>query len=112
LEHTEADHDDFALLRRADQEIHELALRISAIQKETNERDARQKVLRQLELSIHGLQAGDLYSPTRNLVQYDLVTMHNGPWTRKDRCLFLFDDLLIITSVGKRAARDVRRGAA
>jgi hypothetical protein len=38
--------------------------------------------------------------------------MTNGPWSRKDRCLFLFNDLLVITSIGKRAARDVRRGAA
>jgi hypothetical protein len=51
-------------------------------------------------------------SPTRTLVQFDLVMMTNGPWSRKDRCLFLFNDLLVITSIGKRAARDVRRGAA
>ncbi|XP_059079950.1 uncharacterized protein LOC131878066 [Tigriopus californicus] len=111
LEHTETEHADFSLLRRAEREIHELALKISTIQKETNEQEHRQKVLRQLELSIQGLNANDLGSPTRSLIQYDLVTMTNGPWSTKDRCLFLFNDLLIITSISKRAARDVRRGA-
>ena len=98
------------LLRRAEKEIHEFALKISAIQKETNEQESRQRVLRQLELAIHGLSANDLSCPTRSLVQYDIVTMTNGPWSRKDRCLFLFNDLLVITSISKRNARDIRRG--
>jgi hypothetical protein len=110
LEHTESDHPDFSMLRRAEVEIHELALKISAIQKETNEQEKRQQILRQLELGIQGLNPNDLGSPTRALIQYDIVTMTNGPWTRKDRCLFLFNDLLIITSISKRAAREVRRG--
>ena len=63
-------------------------------------------------MAITGLSANDLGSPTRSLLQHDLVTMTNGPWTRKDRCLFLFNDLLVITSISKRAARDVRRGNA
>ena len=68
------------------------------------------QVLRQLEMSIQGLGANDLASPTRSLIQYDLVTMTNGPWTTKDRCLYVFNDLLILTSISKRAAREVRRG--
>ena len=47
-------------------------------------------MLRQLELAIGGLSANDLSSPTRSLAQYDIVAMANGPWSRKDRCLFLF----------------------
>lgn len=37
MKHTEAEHGDFSLLRRAEREIHEFALKIDAIQKETNE---------------------------------------------------------------------------
>ncbi len=91
--------------------MHELALRFESIQRETTEQENRQKVLRQLELSIHGLSPNDLCCcHTRSLLRHDLVTMTNGPWTRKDRCLFLFSDLLVITSISKRAARDIRRG--
>lgn len=46
LEHTETEHPDFSLLRRAEREIHELALKISTIQKETNEQEHRQKVMK------------------------------------------------------------------
>ena len=37
MKHTEAEHGDLSLLRRAEREIHEFALKIDAIQKETNE---------------------------------------------------------------------------
>ena len=110
LEHTEEDHPDFPLLRRAEEEIHELALKISAIQKETNEIEKRQQTLRQLETSIQGLNPNDLLSPTRQLIDWHMVLTASGPWTRKDRCLFVFNDLLIITTINKRAAREVRRG--
>ena len=46
------------------------------------------------------------------LCRHDFVTMSTGPWTRKDRCLFLFNDLLVITSVSKRSAKEVKRTAA
>lgn len=41
LEHTDSDHVDYPLLRRAEREIHELALKISAIQTETSEQVSR-----------------------------------------------------------------------
>lgn len=46
LEHTEPDHPDYALLKRAETEIHELALKISNIQKELSDLELRQQVLR------------------------------------------------------------------
>ncbi len=61
------------MLRRAERETHELALKFDSIQKETTEHENRLKVLRQLELAIHGLSPNDLCSHTRSLVQYDLV---------------------------------------
>ncbi len=44
LQHTEEDHEDVSLLRTADKEIHELALKFDSIQKETIENEQRQKV--------------------------------------------------------------------
>ena len=65
-------------------------LRTVSNQSAPNQQENRQRVLRQLELAIGGLSANDLSSPTRSLVQHDIVAMANGPWSRKDRCLFLF----------------------
>ncbi len=45
LKNTEPDHSDFPLLRAAVKEMHELAMRFDAIQKETIEHENRQKVL-------------------------------------------------------------------
>ena len=39
LEHTEQSHEDFLLLRKAEREIHELATKISTIEKESNEQE-------------------------------------------------------------------------
>ena len=44
LEHTDPGHQDAPLLRKAEKTMHELALKISSIQKETMEQDNRQKV--------------------------------------------------------------------
>ena len=45
MKHTEADHGDFSLLRRAEKEIHEFALKIDAIQKETNEQERKKATI-------------------------------------------------------------------
>ena len=42
LEHTEQSHEDFLLLRKAEREIHELATKISTIEKESNEQEVSQ----------------------------------------------------------------------
>ena len=39
LEHTEPAHEDYSLLRKAEKEVHELSLKISAIEKESNEQE-------------------------------------------------------------------------
>ena len=109
MEHTEQDHADFPLLRRAEKEIHELALKINNVEKESNEQEVRQQQLRQLEVLIHGLAHNDLVAPARSLLRHDLVTTSTSPWIRKDRCLFLFNDIILITSVGRRGARDIKR---
>ena len=109
MEHTETEHADFPLLRRAEKEIHELALKINNVEKESNEQEVRQQQLRQLEVLIHGLAHNDLVAPARTLLRHDLVTTSTSPWIRKDRCLFLFNDMILITSVGRRGARDIKR---
>lgn len=109
MEHTETEHADFPLLRRAEKEIHSLALKINNVEKESNEQEVRQQQLRQLEVLIHGLAHNDLVAPARTLLRHDLVTTSTSPWIRKDRCLFLFNDMILITSVGRRGARDIKR---
>ena len=37
LEHTDPEHSDYLLLRRAERQIHELALQISSVEKEATE---------------------------------------------------------------------------
>ena len=39
MEATEQTHEDFVLLRKAEKEIHELAVKISTIEKESNEQE-------------------------------------------------------------------------
>ncbi len=113
LDSTSLEHADFALLKRAEIAIHEFALKISETHKDVNEQQNRVRLLRQLEVAVQGLRPNDLASsPSRALLQCDLVTTTNGPWSRKDRCLFLFNDLVIITNVSKRAAREIRRRSA
>jgi hypothetical protein len=69
LEHTDSEHADFPLLRRAEKEIHELALNISTVEKESNEHEVKQQQLRQLEVLIHGLAHNDLVAPARTLLR-------------------------------------------
>ena len=42
IKHTDMDHADFPLLRRAEKEIHELALKINNVEKESNEQEVSQ----------------------------------------------------------------------
>ena len=50
MKHTEAEHGDLSLLRRAEREIHEFALKIDAIQKETNEQASVTELISRKEL--------------------------------------------------------------
>ncbi len=101
--------------------MHGLALRFDAAQSEDAEREEARRTLRQVEAAVQGMATGDLTGRGRRLLRHDLVATAAGGGgsgggcgggPRKDRCLFLFDDLLVITTVGKRAVRDVRRGSA
>ena len=66
-------------------------------------------MVRQLEVLIHGLGHNDLAASSRALLRQDLVTTSSSPWIRKDRCLFLFNDILLITTVSRRGTKDIKR---
>ena len=66
-------------------------------------------MVRQLEVLIHGLGHNDLAASSRVLLRQDLVTTSSSPWIRKDRCLFLFNDILLITTVSRRGTKDIKR---
>ncbi|KAL0275885.1 UNVERIFIED_CONTAM: hypothetical protein PYX00_003609 [Menopon gallinae] len=101
LKHTDSSHPDHALLLAAQLEVHELAVKINLSERETLEIEQQQQTLRDLEALIEGLV--DLTSQDRVFVRHDTVTMASGQGTRKERALFLFSDILIITSIKRRS---------
>lgn len=97
LKHTDPSHPDHQLLQEAQREVHDLAMKINCTERET---------LKELEALIEGLI--DLVAPERTFIRHDLVTMVSGQGTRKERALFLFSDLLVITSI-KRKSGTIRK---
>ncbi|XP_075227157.1 rho guanine nucleotide exchange factor 17 isoform X2 [Lycorma delicatula] len=93
LKHTEPNHPDHGPLLDAQREVHALAVRINCTERESLE-------LEQLESLIEGV--GHLNSPDRTFIRHDLVTMVTSQG-RKERALFLFSDLLLITSIKRRS---------
>ncbi|XP_069677397.1 rho guanine nucleotide exchange factor 17 isoform X2 [Periplaneta americana] len=92
LKHTDPSHPDHQLLQEAQKEVHDLAVKINCTERET---------LKELEALIEGLM--NLVAAERTFVRHDLVTMVSGQGTRKERALFLFSDLLVITSIKRRS---------
>ncbi|XP_024217361.1 rho guanine nucleotide exchange factor 17 isoform X2 [Halyomorpha halys] len=98
LKHTEECHSDAQTLLEAQQAIHDLAVTINLGQRGAV-RGLSQELC-QLESLIEGL-AG-LASPERTFLSHDQVSITTSQG-RKDRALFLFSDLLIITSIKRRS---------
>uniref|UniRef100_A0A8D9BUD0 Rho guanine nucleotide exchange factor 17 n=1 Tax=Cacopsylla melanoneura TaxID=428564 RepID=A0A8D9BUD0_9HEMI len=95
IKHTDESHTDFTLLREAQKEIHELAVKINCTERESLE-------LEQIESLIDGLI--HLVAAERTFLRHDLVTIASSQGnTRKERALFLFSDLLVITSIKRRS---------
>jgi hypothetical protein len=92
LKHTDPSHPDHQLLQEAQKEVHDLAMKINCTEQET---------LKELEALIEGLI--NLVAAERNFIRHDLVTMVSGQGTCKERALFLFSDLLVITSIKRRS---------
>ncbi|XP_076321010.1 uncharacterized protein LOC143230770 [Tachypleus tridentatus] len=106
LKHTPVDHPDHQSLVLAQKEIHELAVKINRMEREAFQHDQMQQRIREVENLIEG--AIDLVQPDRTFIRYDLVTISGGLGMKKERCLFLFSDLLIITSI-KRKSGTIRK---
>uniref|UniRef100_A0A1I7ZUV1 DH domain-containing protein n=1 Tax=Steinernema glaseri TaxID=37863 RepID=A0A1I7ZUV1_9BILA len=97
VKHTPVEHRDYDKLLRVQKEIHDLALSINRQREENEQMEQR---LREIEAIVDGLE--DLVSTGRTFVRYDLVTI-NGASGKKQRCLFMMSDQLIVTSVRKKA---------
>lgn len=102
IKHTDESHPDHSLLLAAQRQVHEQLLKINCTEKEALELEQ----LREIEGLIDGLI--DLAAPERQYLRHDSVTMSHGGGPRKDRALFLFSDLLLITGI-KRRSGTIRR---
>ncbi|CAK9830762.1 Rho guanine nucleotide exchange factor 17 [Anthophora retusa] len=101
LKHTDSTHPDFELLQAAQKEVHELVVKINCTERESLEWEQQQTTLREVQALVEGL-AG-IVTNDRAFVRHDLVTIASNQGTRKERALFLFSDLLVITSIKRRS---------
>ncbi|XP_073986302.1 rho guanine nucleotide exchange factor 17 isoform X2 [Rhodnius prolixus] len=101
IKHTDDAHGDASKLTAAQQAVHELAVTINLGQHKTlNPRSSNCQELTQIESIIDGL-AG-LSSPERTFLGHDQVSITTSQG-RKERALFLFSDLLVITTIKRRS---------
>lgn len=110
IKHTTPDHPDHQLLITAQKEVHELALKINRMEKESFFQEQNMNRLKEIEHLIEGVI--DLFQPDRNFIRYDFVTIPGGLGIKKDRCLFLFSDLLLITSIKRKGGGVSRKASA
>ncbi|XP_026823860.1 rho guanine nucleotide exchange factor 17 isoform X4 [Ooceraea biroi] len=101
LKHTDPTHPDHELLQAAQKEVHELVVKINCTERESLEWEQQQTTLREVQALVEGL-AG-IVTNDRAFVRHDLVTIASNQGTRKERALFLFSDLLVITSIKRRS---------
>ncbi|XP_025208215.1 rho guanine nucleotide exchange factor 17 [Melanaphis sacchari] len=100
LKHTEPTHPDHESLIESQKQVHEMAVKINCTEKDNME-------LEQIESLIDGLI--HLAATDRTFLRHDLVTIVSGQsMNRKERALFLFSDLLIVTSI-KRKSGTIRK---
>lgn len=101
IKHTAEDHPDQKPLQEALKLVHDILLHLNCKEREALENDQREAALRELEGVIEGIS--DLVSSDRQFLSFDLVSMPHGQGGRKERGFFLFNDLLIITSIKRRS---------
>ncbi|GFV58544.1 rho guanine nucleotide exchange factor 17 [Trichonephila clavipes] len=106
LKHTPMDHPDHKLLLQAQKEVHDLAVKINKVEREALQQEQRLQKLREVEQHIEGI--ADLTQGNRNFIRYDFVLIPGGLGMKKERCLFLFSDMLLITSI-KRKGGAIRK---
>ncbi|XP_043483895.1 rho guanine nucleotide exchange factor 17 isoform X2 [Leptopilina heterotoma] len=101
LKHTDSSHPDYELLSAAQKEVHELVVKINCTERESLEWEQQQTTLKEVQALVEGL-AG-IVANDRAFIRHDLVTIASNQGTRKERALFLFSDLLVITSIKRRS---------
>lgn len=102
IKHTDGDHPDYAGCSDALKLVHDILVHLNCKEREANENGQRETTLRELENVIEGIS--DLVSTDRQFLSFELVSMPSGQAGRKERGFFLFNDLLVITSIKKRSA--------
>ncbi|KAK3599920.1 hypothetical protein CHS0354_012562 [Potamilus streckersoni] len=101
LDHTPTDHPDYELLKEAEKVIHEFALKIGTAN-ETQHEEGQQESLKKLELLLNT----DLAVPDRAYLRHDMVQI----LSKKDQCcLWMFSDLIIISSVKRKSGPVTRK---
>ncbi|XP_076280703.1 rho guanine nucleotide exchange factor 17 isoform X2 [Lasioglossum baleicum] len=101
LKHTDATHPDFELLQAAQKEVHELVVKINCTERQSLEAQQQQTTLREVQALVEGLDG--IVTNDRAFVRHDLVTIASNQGARKEHALFLFSDLLVITSIKRRS---------
>ncbi|XP_065721490.2 rho guanine nucleotide exchange factor 17 isoform X2 [Drosophila suzukii] len=101
IKHTDHDHPDKKHLQDVLKLVHDILVHINCKEREIMENGQREATLRELEGVIEGIT--DLIAPERQFLLFDLVSMPSGQGARKDRGFFLFNDLLVLTSIKKRS---------
>lgn len=101
IKHTDHDHPDQKHLQDVIKLVHDILVHINCKEREIMENGQREATLRELETVIEGMT--DLIAPERQFLLFDLVSMPSGQGARKDRGFFLFNDLLVLTSIKKRS---------
>ena len=99
LKYTPVEHPDYETLNEAMVEVKTLAARMNKGEDEANQAEKDIEKVRDIEQTIEHIS---LVTNTRKFIRQDLAAESKGSITKKDRCLFLFSDLLVCTTVRRR----------
>lgn len=102
--HTDSEHPDYSGCADSLKLVHNILVHLNCKEREALENGQREATLRELENVIEGIS--DLVANDRTILRFELVSMPSntgGQSGRKERGIFLFNDLLVITSIKKRS---------
>uniref|UniRef100_A0A914YCE8 DH domain-containing protein n=1 Tax=Panagrolaimus superbus TaxID=310955 RepID=A0A914YCE8_9BILA len=97
VKHTSVEHCDYEKLILVQDHVHQLAVAINCQREEKEKMEQR---LREIEAIVDGLD--DLVSPGRTFNRYDVVTVRDTKNEKKQRCIFMMSDQMIVTSIYRR----------
>lgn len=100
-ENTTKDHPDYPLLIQAEKVMHDMALKIGSVSNSQQE-EGQHETLKKLEL----LLITDLAAPDRTYLRHDMVQI----MSKKDQCcIWMFSDLIIISSTKRKSGPVTRK---